>query len=105
MLVPQEPEPLTPENAKQILQELEAFRKTKLFSYIVERQRLELFEALQVILDVEPQTPSDYQNREALLGETRFRDVMIYKISGEVEETMNNLLSPKDTNQHDNEVE
>jgi hypothetical protein len=103
MLVPPEPEPLTPENAQEILKELEAFRKTKLFAYLIDRQRLELFESLQAILDVEPRTEADYRNREALLGEARFRDVLIYKISGEVEEAMNNLISPKQHDEHEME--
>lgn len=100
ILVPPPLEQLTPENARDILKELEHFRGTKLFAYLIEKQRYELFEALQVLLDVEPSTPSDYNNREALLGEARFRDVIIYKISGEVEQTMLDLISPKETN-HD----
>lgn len=105
LLNPKEPLPLNPEDAQVILKELEVFRKTKLFEYIAEQTRFELDNNLRALLDHEPRTQADYREREALLGESRLLDNLIYKISGQVEDNMKAILQPEEPNTNQNEVE
>jgi len=103
LLNPQEPLQPTVDECNLILKELETFRSTRLFQYIVDNQRYDFHQTLQVLLDHEPQNQTDYNNREALLGEARLRDKVIYEISGRVQDEITAILKP--TENEENEVE
>lgn len=96
-----QPDPLNVslDDAKQILVELTAFRKTKLFAHIAAKRNQRLKENFAVILEGDISTPGLVAEREALIGETRLWRDFIREISGNIEEEMKSLLDLSDDNE------